>query len=97
MEGGRQEEVMVADKGRELIMGENTARGRTSAPWPSIPPPATLPNIGGISRDSRKMAARLSDSLAGPSRAVNKVAGSDDSMLVRGGGIEMCDAWSCFL
>ena len=95
-DGGSDDDVMVADGGREVRGGGKRERGGRSV---VMLPPELLPPRRGISRDSLKMASReLSLRLSGPAPTSpprsTSPAGMAESMLVRGGGTGMCGGGS---
>ena len=107
-EGGREEEVTVAEGGRE-VRGGGKRGGRSTGGMPRPTPTPTLlmplpPPSSGISLDSRRIASReLSRRPSGPTRAPRSTRppgtrsanppGTPESMLVRGGGTDMCGGW----
>ena len=95
-EGGRDVDVTVAEGVREVRGGGNREREGRSVGMLLL---ALLPPSSGISLDSRRIASReLSLKVSGPTRVLRstKLPGMPESMLVRGGGTDMCEGCASF-
>ena len=96
-EGGSDVDVTVAEGVRDVRGGGNRARVGRSVGMLLL---ALLPPSSGISLDSRRIASReLSLRLSGPTRVLRSIRPPGmllESMLVKGGGTDMCGGCASF-